>query len=102
MDLVKQIQTIPVGYSEVLYQGKRYGLSRTNFNGGKSTKLFAEELGGTDFISCNFYITSQNQHLKPCEMPAAKVMDFLNGYHPVVSKGNDAVSCRREAKGKGA
>lgn len=80
MDLLTQIQAIPIGYSEVLFQGKRYGLSRTDFNAGKSIKVFAEELGGTDFISFNFYVTTQNQHLKPCEMPAAKVIEFLNGY----------------------
>lgn len=80
MDLLARIKAIPAGYSEALYHGRRYGLSRTDFNEGKSIKVFAEELGGTDFISFNFYITTQNQYLKPCEMPAAKVMDFLSGY----------------------
>ena len=84
MELSTQIQAIPLGYSEVLYQGKRYGLSRTDFNKGNSIKVFAEELGGTDFISFNFYITTQNQHLKPCEMPAAKVIDFLKGYQVIL------------------
>lgn len=88
MDLIKQMQAIPLGYSEVRYQGKRYGLSRTDFNDGLSTKLFAEELGGTDFISCNFYITSQSQHLKPCEMPVKKVIDFLNHYEQLESEPN--------------
>jgi hypothetical protein len=77
MSLLKYIQLIPKGYSEVLYQQKKYGVSRTDFNSGKSIKVFAEELGGNDFISLNFYITSVSESLKPCEMPEQKVIDFL-------------------------
>ncbi len=75
-DLWKKIQTIPLGYCKASYKGKTYGLSRTDFNQGKSTKVYAEELGGTDFISFNFYQT-QSELLKPCEMPVEKVLDFL-------------------------
>lgn len=80
------IFNIPIGYSEVLYQGRRYSLSRQDLAGGKSIKVFAEELGGTDFISFNFYETSTQSHLKPCEMPEQKVLDFLRNYQPVVSE----------------
>jgi len=64
----------------VLYRNKKYGVTRTDFNGGKSHKVFAEELGGKDFISLNYYVTKNSRHLKPCEMPVQKVIDFLNGY----------------------
>jgi len=67
----------PIGYSEVMYQNRKYGLTRTDFNDSKSLKVFAQELGGTDFISFNYYMTSQNDLLKPCEMPSQKVIDFL-------------------------
>ncbi len=77
MSLLKYIQLIPQGYSQVLYQQKKYGVSRTDFNSGKSIKIFAEELGGNDFISLNFYITRTSEKLKPCEMPEQKVIDFL-------------------------
>ncbi len=77
MSLLKYIHLIPQGYSQVLYQQKKYGVSRTDFNSGKSIKVFAEELGGNDFISLNFYITRTSEKLKPCEMPDQKVIDFL-------------------------
>jgi hypothetical protein len=80
MTLKESISNIPPGYSEVWYKGKKYGLSRQDFNGGKSTKVFAEELGGKDFISFNYYLTSSKDLLKPCEMPEAKVVDFLMHY----------------------
>lgn len=75
--LTSIISKIPRGYSEVYYHNRKYGLTRTDFNGGKSIKVFAEELGGTDFISFNYYITTKENYLKPCEMPEQKVIDFL-------------------------
>ena len=67
---------LPEGYSESIVDGKRYGISKQSFNDGKSLKVYAEELGGNDFISFNYYLTS-NPVLKPCEMPIQKVTDFL-------------------------
>lgn len=80
MNLLSILDKIPVGYSEVEFQNKKYGLTRTNFNKGKSLKIFAEELGGTNFISLNYYRTSKGDVLKPCEMPEAKVIQFLKGF----------------------
>lgn len=77
MSLYEIIIKIPLGYSEMLYNQRRYGVTRTDFNDGKSIKVFAEELGGTNFISFNYYITTQDEYLKPCEMPEQKVIDFL-------------------------
>jgi len=77
MRLLKYIQLIPQGYSTVLYRQKKFGVSRSDFNSGKSIKVFAEELGGSDFISMNYYITRTSESLKPCEMPSEKVIDFL-------------------------
>ncbi len=75
--LLPLIDKIPAGYSEGRYNGKKYGISKTTFNNQKSFKIFAEELGGNDFISLNYYITRQKEWLKPCEMPEQKVVDFL-------------------------
>lgn len=75
--LLSIIKKIPEGYSEGRYQGKKYGISRKSFNGHRSFKIYAEELGGKDFISLNFYITSHREVLKPCEMPQQKVLEFL-------------------------
>ena len=75
-----RVRNLPLGYSEVLFRNKKFGVTRTDFNGGKSHKVFAEELGGNDFISLNYYVTENSRNLKPCEMPFQKVIDFLNGY----------------------
>lgn len=78
--LLLKIQGLPVGYSKVAYNSKKYGVTRTNFNDGKSFKIYAEELGGADFISLNYYISNNKESLKPCEMTEIKVIDFLNNY----------------------
>lgn len=76
--LLEKIKALPLGYSEALYKDKKYGVTLTEFNKGKSIKLYAKELGGNDFISLNYYITNQNELLKLCEMPKQKVIQFLN------------------------
>ncbi len=73
------LDLIPEGYCEGLYQGRRYGLQKTSHAGGRSLKLFARDLGGTDFISLNLYHLASGDLLKPCEMPEAKVRDFVLG-----------------------
>ncbi|MDC1161998.1 peptide methionine sulfoxide reductase [Tenacibaculum sp.] len=78
MALLKQIQLIQKGYSEVRYLDKKYGVTKSEFNNGHSYKIYAKELGGTNFISMNYYITSEEEILKPCEMPEQKVIHFLN------------------------
>lgn len=79
-EVQKLIQRIPVGYSEVVYFGRRYSLTREDLAGGKSIKVFARELGGPDFISFNYYLTTDKIYLKPCEMPEIKVLDFLRNF----------------------
>ncbi len=89
MRLLDYIQLIPNGYFEVLYRQRKYGVTRTNFNKGKSIKIFAEELGGNDFISLNYYITSTSESLKSCEMTAGKVIDFIIKLSIIEKKKND-------------
>lgn len=83
MTLSDRIEQLPLGYTEVVYQGRTYRVVRTDFNEGRSVKVLAEELGGPDFISFNFYKTQSQDLLKPCEMPAQKVRAFLMGYRLV-------------------
>jgi hypothetical protein len=71
------LDLIPLGYSEGLYRGRRYGMQKTLHAGGKGLKFFARELGGTDFVSLNLYQLALGDLLKPCEMPEAKVRDFI-------------------------
>jgi len=78
----QKLQSFPKGYSEVVYNHKKYGVTRTDFNRGKSIKLYAEELGGTDVISLNYYLTLREELLKPCEMSAQKVIHFLDNFEP--------------------
>ena len=86
MDLqsfLASLEQIPRGYSQGLFEGRRWGTTLTEAANGRRFKLFAEELGGTDFVRCNLYLTGDGTpQLKPCEMPAAKVVDFVLGYEP--------------------
>jgi len=77
MGLLTYIQKIPEGYSEVIYNAKKYSITKETFNGGKSFKIYGKELKGNDFISLNYYITSNKELLKPCEMAEQKVIHFL-------------------------
>ena len=70
----------PQGYFTARYDGRRYGVSSTAHAGGKSFKLYAEELGGPDRISLNIYApTTGDPALRPCEMPVDKVTAFVLG-----------------------
>ena len=71
------IDNVPEGSSDASFYGKLYVVSKTTHNDGRSCKIYAEELGGNDFISLNFYRTEKGDQLKPCEMPEQKVFEFL-------------------------
>lgn len=86
MDLMPEINRLPEGYSEGLYQGRRYGITKTCFNGGRSVKVFARALGGTELVSLNGYLTAGGEVVKPCEMPLAKVAAFLHGVQPLPTR----------------
>ncbi len=69
---------LPNGGYGATYEGKRYRLIKSVLVSGRSQKLEAEELGGTDYISFNLYrLASGEALLKPCEMPAEKVVEFV-------------------------
>ncbi|WP_345970195.1 hypothetical protein WCX72_00095 [Sulfurimonas sp. HSL1-6] len=77
MSYCEKLRAFPDGAQEVLYEGKRYLMSKETHLGGRLIKLYAEELGGNDFVSLNYYETSSVPLLKPCEMPAEKVIAFI-------------------------
>lgn len=77
MSLLAEINKLSNGYSEGVYNNKRYSITKEVFNNGKSFKIYAKELKGKNFISLNYYITSKAELLKPCEMPEKKVIEFL-------------------------
>ena len=72
------LDALPSGYSVVHYKGARWGITVQHLSGGRQTKLFGEDLGGNDYVSFNLYRTTSGKVLlKPCEMPAQKVVDFV-------------------------
>lgn len=78
------LAAIPTGYGEGVYAGTRYGTTVRRAADGRRMTLFAEQLGGTDRISFNGYGLNAGFVLKPCEMPAEKVIAFVLGYLPAL------------------
>ncbi len=72
-----KLLALPNGAHDVLYLDKRYLLRKKTMLEGKLLKVFAEELGGNDVISGNYYPTMKGGMLKPCEMSDKKVIDFV-------------------------
>ncbi len=79
-DLPALLAAVPAGTSTGRACDKRYIVTRSQFNAGRSAKLVAVELGGGDYISMNFYDLASGPRLYPCEMPAQKVIAFLRAY----------------------
>lgn len=73
-----KIKALDDGSYDVMFNNKRYLLSKTTHLNEKLIKLYAKELGGKDFISLNYYPQINGGLLKPCEMPKKKVKDFIN------------------------
>ncbi len=80
--VLSRIISLPIGYSEVLYIGKKYGVSLMEFNGGKSFKFYAKAHNGGDVVSFNLYLLRGSAALKPCEMSGARVLEFINTMIP--------------------
>lgn len=74
------LRAIPRGTSRGRAGTTRYTATRSDFNDGRSVKLVAEALDGSDYISLNFYDLEQGGQLAPCEMPHEKVVAFVNNY----------------------
>ncbi len=79
----------------MVFDSRPYGLTRVTRAGGGAVSVYAEELGGPDVVSTNVYRTASGDLLRPCEMPAAKVLAFLRGWdraHPDWAHPQDPVS----------
>ncbi|NLS07411.1 hypothetical protein HGP14_29475 [Rhizobium sp. P32RR-XVIII] len=86
VDFEAALGALPEGYSEGIYEGRRYGVSLRRSDDGRRNSLFARELAGTDIVSFNLYrLGSGNASLKPCEMSAEKVRDFVLGFRLAAS-----------------
>lgn len=73
---------VPVGWSVRESSGRRYGVTRALGAGGRSQRLHAEALDGTDVISANLCRLNGREVLKPCEMQAERVVAFLDSLDP--------------------
>lgn len=79
-ELVPRLDWLPRGHSEALLDGKRYRVNRQDHANGRSVAVQARAVDDGDWISFNAYRLSDGVHLRPCEMPLAKVTDFLANY----------------------
>ncbi|EEE39129.1 hypothetical protein RKLH11_2975 [Rhodobacteraceae bacterium KLH11] len=78
---------LPLGTFTGRAAGRRYSVSRSRFANNRSHKLVAHELGGPDYISLNLYLTRKGGALlRPCEMPADKVIAFVTSLVPDVQE----------------
>jgi hypothetical protein len=82
-DFYTKLLALPDGANDVEYQNRRYLLRKETLLQGKLIKLYAEELGGNDIVSGNYYPTIKRGTLKPCEMSDAKVIDFVLRARPI-------------------
>lgn len=71
------IGAIPEGWSRMQIAGRSWGVTRTTRAGGKVISIDAKRLGDTEQLGANVWITSEGATLRPCEVPAEKVMRFL-------------------------
>ena len=76
-DFHLKLHTLRDGAYDVLFEEQRYLLRKETQLEGKLIKLYAEELGGNNFISLNYYPYIKDGLLKPCEMPEEKVIRFV-------------------------
>ncbi len=83
MGVAELLARLPVGTSQVRYQGRRWSVTRTVQQDGRVEKLWAEELGGRASVSANLYLAASGERFRPCEMPADVVLAFLRGWAPL-------------------
>jgi peptide-methionine (S)-S-oxide reductase len=79
------LRIIPEGWSRAEIAGQAWGVTRTTRAGGKVISVNAERLGDTEQLGANVWITSEGPVLRPCEVPAEKVMQFLRAAAKVYS-----------------
>lgn len=77
------LDALPDGYSEGMFERRRYRIEKSTYAGGRGVKLVARELGGSDYISLSHYRLTEGDRLRPCEMAEAKVRRFVLGLQPV-------------------
>ena len=76
------LNALPDGATYGTAYGRRFLATKTTYAEGKSLKLEARALDGSNYISLNAYHLTDNVRIFPCEMPLAKVLAFLAEFTP--------------------
>ena len=87
----ERLLSLEDGAYDVIYDDTRYLLRKETLLNGKLIKLYAEELGNTNFISLNYYPQTADGLLKPCEMPDEKVINFISRCHLIYDSASGIV-----------
>ena len=82
MTFANQVAALPLGTFYGAALGKRWVVTRSLVSGGRGEKIVGHALDGSDYISLNLYHLASGDILKPCEMPEAKVIDFVASLVP--------------------
>src|SRR3546814_21100486 len=68
-DFEAALGAFPAGYSDGIYEGRRYGVNLLRSGDGRRNSLLARELAGTDLVSFNQYrLGSGTASLTPTKM----------------------------------
>jgi peptide-methionine (S)-S-oxide reductase len=76
-ELEALITAIPEGWSHARINGHSWGVTRKTRADGKTISLDAERLGSAEALGANVWLTSRGAVLRPCEIPAETVLQFL-------------------------
>lgn len=76
-ELDRLLANVPAGWSRHTIGKQSWGVSRVEHADGRSTTLTAEQLGSPVKFSANVWHTSRGLVLRPCEVPADVVINFL-------------------------
>ncbi|MFP4518822.1 MAG: hypothetical protein ACLFQ5_05145 [Oceanicaulis sp.] len=91
LDFIARLNQLKPGHQTGRFKGERWSVTVTGAPGDTVRKLYGERFSGGDHVSFNLYTTASGPKLRPCEMPEAKVIEFVLGFKPgssPVSGGN--------------
>lgn len=85
-DLDALIDAIPEGWSRLRIGDQSWAVTRTTRAEGGVISVDADRLGDGERFGANIWRTAQGTVLRPCEVPAEKVMQFLRAAAPTFSE----------------
>lgn len=76
-ELGRLLARVPEGWTRFEIAGRPWAVSRVPRGDGRTVTLEAEQLGGAEAFGANVWLTSSGPVLRPCEVPAEKVLGLL-------------------------